>query len=285
MSSKRIRFVTDSTCDLPPDLIEQHRISVAPCYINYGGGSYADDGVQLVREQYYEQLPDLHPQPTTSAMPPGVAEDAIRAVMDDAEHVIIINVASKLSGVYNTFRLAAASVLPPDQYTLIDSTTMSMGLGYQVLIGAETAAATGDVAQVVAAIERVRAAQSVLCVLATIEYMRRSGRVSWAAAGIGALLQIKPLIEVNDGEVRALGRIRTFKRAVDELVSFAHERAPLDRLAVLHANNPEGAHALAERLADIAPPNVLFVNVTPTIGTHIGPGALGFAYVSQSWRN
>jgi DegV family protein with EDD domain len=285
MSSKRIRFVTDSTCDIPPDLIEQHGISVAPCYINYGGESYADDGVELVREQYYEALPDIHPHPTTSAMPPGVAEDAIRAVMDTAEHVVIVAVASKLSGVYNTFRLAAANVLEPEQYTLIDSGNTSMGLGFQVLMGAEAATAGSDVEQVVSTVHRVREASRVYCALATMEYLRRSGRVGWAAAGIGALLQIKPLIEVFDGEVHSLARSRTFKRAVDEMVELLQSRAPLDRLAILHANNPEGAAELAERLKDFAPPGVLFANVTPTIGTHIGPGGLGFAYVSQSWRN
>lgn len=285
MTSKRIRFVTDSTCDLPPEVLDQYGISVAPCYINYGGGSFADDGVELVREHYYEQLPDIHPHPTTSAMPPGVAEDAIRAVIDDAAHIIIVAVASKLSGVYNTFRLAANNVLKPEQYTLIDSGNTSMGLGFQVLLGAEAAEAGGDVAQVVDTIQRVRDATRVFCALATMEYLRRSGRVGWAAAGIGALLQIKPLIEVYDGEVHSLARIRTFKRAVDELVGLAHERAPLDRLAILHANNPDGAAELADRLQDVTPPGLLFASVTPTIGTHIGPGGLGFAYVSKSWRN
>jgi DegV family protein with EDD domain len=285
MSSKRIRFVTDSTCDIPTELVEQHGISVAPCFINYGGNSYADDGVELVREHYYETLPDIHPHPTTSAMPPGVAEDSIRAVMDDADHIIIVGVASKLSGVYNTFRLAAGNVLKPEQYTLIDSGNTSMGLGFQVLMGAEAAAAGSDVAQVVDTIHRVRNASRVFCALATMEYLRRSGRVGWAAAGIGALLQIKPVIEVHDGEVHSVARIRTFKRAVDEMVELLNQRAPLDRLAILHANNPDGATELAERLQDIMPPGLLFSSVTPTIGTHIGPGGLGFAYVSKSWRN
>jgi fatty acid-binding protein DegV len=109
--------------------------------------------------------------------------------------------------------------------------------------------------------------------------------VSWASAGIGALLQIKPILDVREGEVKSHSRVRTFKRAFDELVSLAHEQAPLDRLAIMHADNEKGAHELHEALKDIAPQMTITVNITPTIGTHIGPGGLGIATVNQAWRS
>jgi DegV family protein with EDD domain len=160
-----------------------------------------------------------------------------------------------------------------------------MGLGWQVIIAAETAEATGDVEAVKDAVQRVRNNQRVYAALDTLEYLRHSGRVSWASAGIGALLQIKPILDVREGEVKSHSRVRTFKRAFEELVTLAREQAPLDRLAIMHADNAQGAQELKEALKEIAPADTITVNITPTIGTHIGPGGLGFASVSKSWRN
>ncbi|MCL4251493.1 MAG: DegV family protein [Anaerolineae bacterium] len=283
MAFKNIRIITDSTCDIPADLLEQHKIGVAPCFINYGGNSYADDGVQLTREQYYKDLRHIRPVPKTSAFPPGIAEQLLDEAFQEAEHVVILCVPAKLSGVYNAFRLGASN-FPSEKVTLIDSGQVAMALGWQVLIAAETAEATGDVAQVLDAIKRVRANQRLYAALDTLEYLMHSGRVGWASASIGALLQIKPILDVQDGEVKQYARVRTFKRAFEALVDLAHQQAPLDRLGILHTDNEQGAQDLREALKDIVPENTLILNITPTIGTHIGPGGLGIATVSQSWK-
>ena len=284
MTFKKIHFVTDSTCDLPPDLVEQHHIGVVPCYVNFGGKSYADDGRDLIRENFYADMPHIHPMATTAGPPPGIAERVVADAFEGADHLMIVTAPSSLSGVYNTLRLAATR-LPTDRVTLIDSGMTAMALGWQVLLGAETAEKTGDLAAVMETIARVRAVARVYGGLATLDYLRHSGRVGWASAGIGTLLQIKPIVTVIDGEVIAVARVRTFSKAVDELLRLTAEQAPLDKLAVLHTHNPDGAHDLHRRLGDMAPPDTIFVNITPAIGTHIGPGALGVATVSQTWRN
>ncbi len=281
MTFKKIRFVTDSTCDLPPDIVEQYGIGVIPTYVNYNNRSYGDNGQDLVRETFYHDLPILNPFPTTAAPPPGIAEEIITRTFEGADHLFLISVASKLSGVYNVMRLGA-SKLPPDRVTLIDSRSVTMGLGFQVLMGLETANATGDVDQVQSVIESVRQRARVYAALETLEFLRRGGRVGWAAAGIGALLQIKPVLDVYDGEVRSGNRVRTFSRAVDELVRLTHAQTPLERLAILYAGDHERAVKLRERLADIAPPDTLIVSITPTIGTHVGNGGLGVATVCRS---
>ncbi len=280
---KRIRFVTDSTCDLPRDLVEKHGIGVVPCYLNFGTESYAD-GIEISREAFYDRLTTARPLPTTSAPPPGVAERIINQTFEGADHLVIISVPMKLSGVLNTLRLAA-SAIPPERLTLIDSGTTTMGLGWQVLIGAEVAEATGDLDAVLSAIQRARESQRMIAALPTLDNLRHSGRVSWAAASIGTLLNIKPLIEVRDGEVHSIARIRTFGRATDELIELARAEAPLDRLALLHANNAAGAQAMLDRLKDVAPPDTHIVNVTPVLGTYAGSGALGVATVRSSWRH
>lgn len=283
MTFKKIRFVTDSTSDIPGELVKQHHIGIVPAFVNYGGSSYADDGVELIREDYYNRLSSIRPFPTTSAPPPGLAEQVIKETFEDADHIVIVTAASKLSGIYNTMRLGASS-LPQDRVTLIDSLSTTMGLGWQVIIGAEVAEQTGDPRQVEAVILKVRAAQRVFAAIGAMEFLHRSGRVGWAAASLGTLLQIKPVIEVKDGEVDSIAKVRTFARAIEVLVKLTREVAPLDRLAILFASDTEGAEKLSEELRDIAPPNTIFVSVNPAIGTHIGPSGLGVAPVQQSWR-
>lgn len=280
MTFKKIRFVTDSTCDIPAETIAKYKIGVVPCYINFNNNSYADDGKEISRDDYYAQLPSIRPAATTAAMPPGVAEEFIMAAAEEADHVIVITVSSKLSGVYNAMKLGAGK-LSADKFTMVDSESLSMGMGWQIIYGAETAEKTGDVQQVLDVMEKVRQKSMLFAGLQTLEYLHRSGRVSWAAAGIGALLQIKPIVGVTRGEVKNITRVRTFSKAVDELVRVAHEYAPLERLAILYTNDESGAKELKERLKDIAPADTIVCSITPTIGTHIGPGGLGIVPVSK----
>jgi DegV family protein with EDD domain len=283
MTFKKIKFVTDSTCDIPPELVQKWGIGIVPAFVNYGGNSYADDGKELIREEFYARLLTMTETPTTAAPPPGLTEKVIKEAFEGADHLMVLTAPAALSGIYNSMRLGASS-LPPDCVTLIDSGTVTMALGWQVLVGAEVAAATGDVDKVIDAINRVRAHQKLYAGLATMEFLRRSGRVSWALAGIGALLQIKPMVEVKDGVVFPLARVRTFGKVMQELIALTRAQAPLDKLAILHANNPDGARDMQNQLADVIPPETLVINITTVIGTHIGPGALGVATVSKGWR-
>jgi DegV family protein with EDD domain len=283
MSFKKIRFVTDSVCDIPADLIKQHQIEVVPCYVNYDDQSFQDDGVQLIREDFYRKLPSMKKMPTTAAPAPGLTEAAItRAAADDA-HVIIITTPATLSGIFNAMRIGAAK-LPAERVTLIDSGILTMGIGWQVIIGAQVAAETGDLTKTLDAIQKVRQNQKLYAGLATMEFLRRGGRVSWAQAAFGSLLQIKPILNVYDGKVEAVERVRTFRNAVKKLVELSEAQAPLDKLAILHANNLEGAQELKDMLKGVAPADTLIAAVGPTLGTHIGPGALAVALVSAQWR-
>jgi DegV family protein with EDD domain len=283
MATKRIRFVTDSTCDIPAEIIDRYQIAVVPTYVNIGEASYADDGKQLDRTDYYNRLPTLTPFPTTAAPSPGVAKQFIEAAFSEADHVIILTAPARLSAIYESMRLGAAD-LPPDRVTLIDSQTVTMAMGYQVQIGAEVAAETGDVERVVAAITKARASIMMNALIDSLDNLRRSGRINLAAAGIGSLLQIKPIITIDDGEVVVLSRVRTSKRAREELVMRIRQQAPLERLSLLHANNLEGLAWMREQVADVAPEMVYEININPTLGTHVGPHCLGFVTLKQNWR-
>ncbi len=283
MTLTKIKFVTDSVADLPKDILDKYDIAVVPCFVNYDGQSFADDGKELDRASFYRNLPTMTSHPTTAAPPPALAEEIVKRHIEGADHLIAIVTPAKLSATYNSFRIGASG-LPANRFTLIDSGSLSLAMGWQVIIAAETAAKTGSVEATLDAIQRVRNNQALYCALSTMEFLRRSGRVGWAVAGIGALLQIKPLVQVLDGEVRPAARIRTFGKAVDRLIEFAREQGKLDKLAIIHSNNEEGALAMRETLKDVLPDDVIITRVGPTLGTHIGPGALGFASVSATWK-
>jgi len=283
MTFKKIRFIADSTCDIPPDVLKKWNIAIIPAFVNYGGGSYADDGIELDRVAYYDQLPTMTSQPSTAAPSPGLTESIITKVAAECDHVIMLTVPAKLSGIYNAFRLGASS-LPPDSYTIIDSGTTTMAMGFQVLVGAEIADATGDVSETVKAIERAQQHIRLYAAPESMVYLRRSGRVGWAAAGAATLLQIKPIISLADGVVESTARVRTFGKAVEKMVELALEQAPFDRLALLHTNNPDGAQEMKQMMGNAVPAETYIINITPVLGTHVGPKALGVITLNKGLR-
>lgn len=283
MTSQKIRIVTDSVCDISPELLAQWNIVVIPCYVNYHDHSYADDGVQLDRQAFYRALPSINPYPTTAAPSPAFAEDILRDALEGYDHVIGIHVPAALSSTFANIRAAAMNI-DPSRFTLIDSQTLTMGLGMQVLIAAEVAAATGSVQAVVETLDKVRRHQKLYAALYSLDALRRSGRVNGFISSIGTLLQIKPIIEVRDSQVHPINRIRTFSKAIDHLYELVAAQAPLDRLVVLHIQNMEGAQAFLERLGNLAPAGTPIVEVGPTLGTHIGIGSLGAATLSRNWK-
>lgn len=284
MTSKNIRITADRVCDLPEDILKELNISLVHTYVNIGDESIPDDGIHLDRSEFYERLPSLPSQPTTAAPSPGDAEAFFQSVIDDgANHVISIHVPEQLSGVYNTMRLGAEAVAK-NKITLVDSLQLTFGIGMQVWVAAELAQEIDDVDEILAAIERVRQNTELYAIIDTMEYLKRSGRVNSLIANIGTLLRIKPIVRVWDGDIETHARVRTWSRAEDKLRELTRAEAPLDRLAILHIANREGAELFLESIQDIAPEKTLIIEVTPTLGTHIGPGSVGVATLSKNWR-
>ncbi len=280
-----IAIVTDSTCDIPDDLVSRFGIQVIPTLINIGQQTLRD-GVDLARERFYEWLPTMPANPTTSAPAPGAFIEPYEASLQHAEHVISIHVASKLSGVYNAARLSAEQVAP-HRIHVVDSGQTSMGLGWTVLAAAEAVRNGASLEGVLHSIADTTPRVRVYALLNTLEFLARSGRVNMVQAGLSGLLHIKPLVELRDGVVSTLTRIRTWSRAVAALVERSQALAPFDRLAVMHTQYGEAAQAL---LSDICagvqcPPDTLIVPATTVIGAHVGPYALGIAAVLRSSKN
>jgi DegV family protein with EDD domain len=277
----RIRILTDSTSDIPPDVAARLHITVVPAYVQIGNSSHRDDGTELNRERFYADLPTMPSLPTTSVPPAHEFTAAYRSLMEEADGVIAIVVSTSLSGMYNVAKLGAQDV-PGLRIHVVDSGQVTMGLGWQVVAAAEAAAEGKDAQQILALIENMRPRVRVYATLDTLEFIRRSGRVGWARAKAAQMLRIKPTLEVLRGEVRDLGQTRTRRRAIDQLVERTRALGPLERLAILHTYAPE-IERFRERLADLcSPKNLLTVTVTTIIGAHVGPRGLGVAAVTTS---
>ena len=276
----RVRIVTDSTSDVPPELAERLHITVVPAYIQIGTHSYRDgvSSAGLSREEFYAQLPTLATPPTTAVPPAHEFATAYRSLSDEADEVLAIVVSSNLSGMYSVACLGAQQV-PGLKVHVVDSGQTSMGLGWMAIAAAEAAASGESAQQILALMADMKSRVRVYAMLDTLEYLRRSGRVSWARAKAAQILRIKPIVELLLGKVGEVGQTRTTRRAIDRLVELARALGPLERLAILHTY-ASGVDELRRRLADLCSPAQLpTVAVTTIIGAHVGPRGLGMAAV------
>jgi DegV family protein with EDD domain len=270
-----IKIVTDSTADIPPDLVAD--ITVVPCFIQFGATSFLDD-VDITREQFYARLASGGELPTTASPSAGMFEQAYRRVVGESDEVISLHVASALSSVCNAARVGAQAV-DPERITIFDSESVTMGLGWLCLAAARAARAGMSRAQIITLLDRMKPRIHVLAAPDTLEFLRRSGRVGWASAIVGQLLHIRPVIGVYRGIVRSIDRARTRARSIQRLVELVAALGRLESLAVLHTTAQEAAAQLARRVTPLAPQPIPVVEVTPVIGTHVGPNGLGLAAV------
>jgi len=274
-----VKIVTDSTCDLPADVIAQYGIVVMPLYIHVGHEGYLD-GVELSREQFYRDLPGYNPAPTTAASSPEKYRQAYESLArQGAGGILSIHISESLSTVLNTARLAAQEIQEV-RVTVFDSRQLSLGTGFLVETAAKAAAAGCSVSDIIALLNEQITRSHVFAALDTLEFLKRSGRMNGAVSAMGNLLQIKPLLRMYDGKPTA-ERVRTRERAMQRLLEMLYDVGPLERVAIVHTHAPERVAELRERAAQLLPSgDIMTMDITPVIGAHIGPGAVGFACVA-----
>ena len=275
-----IAIVTDSTSDIPDRLAEQFQISIVPNGIVIDGQSVLD-GKDISREEYYNRLPTMKVSPTTATSSSGMYQELYEKLFEKgAETILSIHAPRVLSGIFGAASAAAQAF--GDRVRVIDSGQITLGMGYQVLAVAQLALQGASLDTILALLESVRQRARVIAMLDTLEYVQRSGRVSWARARIGTLLHLKPFVEVRDGQVLSLGETRTRRRGIEHLRELLYRLGPLERLAILHTNAEDDARQFLSSLAMDVPPDPLVVNITTVIGTHTGPNGLGFATVIRA---
>ena len=269
-------IVTDSTADIPKELATQYQIHIVPNIVVIDGQSL-EDGKDLSRREFYDNLPLMKTNPTTSTSSPGVYQQLYGDILKrGADQIVSIHASSQLSGIFNAASLGAQAF--GDQVKVIDSENLSLGLGFQVLAAAQ-AAITQPLDGILSVVKDVRSRARLVAMLDTLEYVHRSGRVSWARAQIGALLRIKPFLEIKDGVVLSKGKARTRKNGIQRLRKMLLDLGPLEQLAILHSNAEADARELLAEMTPRVPTRPLLVYVTTVIGTHVGPNGLGFVAI------
>ena len=278
-----VKIVTDSTCDLPGEVAKNHDITVVPCYINLKERSY-QDGVEMSRQEFYERLPAFNPLPTTSA--PGneaFASVYHRLAMQGARAIISIHVSSTWSSVVNVATLAARE-FKEIPVTVIDSGQVTLGLGHLALAAARAAQAGRNLAEIREMVTGMIPRVWVYAALDTLEYLQRGGRVSRLMSSLGGLLQIKPVLRIHNGVIE-VEKMRTFGKAVQRVVDRVRELGPLEQLSLVHSHAIEKLENLCQQAQSLFPIGTqentpLVGEVTPAIGVHAGPGAVGLVGVT-----
>ena len=272
-----IAIVTDSTADIPDELVKAYQIHVVPNLIIMNGQSY-EDGKGISRQEFYERLPDMKAPPTTSAAPFGKYQQIYQRLLEQGSHNIVsIHAPTQLSGIFNAASTAAREF--GERIQVLDSGMVTLGLGFQVLSAAEAVARGATLKVVLEVIGDVRRKVHTVAMLDTLEYVRRSGRVSWARARLGNLLQIKPILEIKGGQVLSLGEARTRRKGIQRLKELLKKLGDLERLAILHTNAETEARQFMDEFKSGLSSDPMVVYVTTVIGTHVGPNGLGFAAV------
>lgn len=279
-----IRIVTDSTADLEASDVERHGIIVVPLHIHFGVEVFRD-GIDMAKAEFYDRLVQSAILPRTSQ--PGVSDfQQAYEQVTDAEAIVSIHIGGKLSGTINAAQTAArllaeaSPAAPP--VTVVDSDQASLGLGFAAIAAAEAAEAGDDVDAVVAAAKGAAARSRVLLFVDTLEYLQKGGRIGRARAFLGTLLRTKPVLELAHGEIEGIERPRTRRKAVERLFELTVRTPNPKRISILYGTTPDEAETLAQRVRDaVLDVPVTVVQVSPVIGVHTGPAALGAAIERQ----
>ncbi len=274
-----IRIVTDSTCDLPQSVAAHLQITVLPLFINIGKEAYLD-GVDMSRQTFYQKLPTFKPHPTTAAPGPDTFQQTYeRLAMEGATEILSIHIAETLSATVNIARVAARQTTAVP-VTVFDSGQLSLGMGFMAQTAAAAAAQGASMKEILNLLKEQGSRTHVFAVIDTLTYLRRSGRMNGVVAGIGSLLQIKPLLKMHQGEA-ASERVRTLSAAHKRLMTLLKEVGPVEKAALVHTNAANRAESLRRQAAHLLPGGEIpSVDITPVLGAHLGPNALGFACVS-----
>ena len=276
-----IRIVTDSSCDLPDDVIAQHRIEIVPLTIRFGEEELVDRE-QLSSEEFWRRLTTGQTLPETAAPSVGRFQQAFtRLVSAGADGIVVICISSKISATIQSATLAAEQFTAGIPLRVIDSGLVSAALGLAVIEAAQAAAAGGSIDEVEAAGRSACERGRIFATPDTLEYLRHGGRIGGAAALIGGLLDVKVLIGFEDGKVAGIGRVRSRKRALAAVLDHVRENAgSITHLAVVHADPVELTDFL-ENLSQAYQGEVMLCRFGPVVGTHIGPGAIGVTYLAS----
>ncbi len=275
-----VKVVTDSTSDLPRELAQELGITVVPLNVHFGTDTFRD-GDGMTADQFYHRLLTSPALPKTSAPSPGTFRECYARLAGETNEIVSVHISSKLSGTYEAALTGKRDLGDHCRVEVIDSQTVTMGLGLLAVTAAKAAKRGAGLDEVVKLVRDAAPGIYMASAVESLEYLQKGGRIGRAQAWLGSLLSIKPIISVSGGEVVPLERVRTYSRAVARVYELLEERLPARELAVMYSTDPVEADKLMGHLHEAFPAQPVYLaRFGPVLGTYMGPDCLAFA----AWR-
>ena len=280
-----IAIITDTDSSLPAELADRYGIHQVPIMVQFGDEGF-ETGVEIDDAQVFARIDRENKLPTTAAPSPGkFAESFQLAFNNGAESILCFCVSSEISATYNNAVLAAREEFPGRDIEVVDTRNLTMGQGFIVLAAAEALQAGASKDEALALAKSVGERAHLYAALSTLKYLAMSGRVGSLAAGLAGLLNVKPILTIQDGKLDLLERVRTRSKSLERVIELAEGTIagkPIERMAVVHVNALEEAkhfeRHLRTRLA--CPEEIIFAELTPGLSVHSGSGMLGVSFVT-----
>lgn len=272
-----IKIVTDSSADLPAELVQELGITVVPLYVRFGDEVYRER-VDITEDEFYQKLLHGTVHPVTIQPTPQDFIDVYQKLSQEADGIVSIHISSKLSGTCNSALQGKKMIEKGCPIEVVDSQSITMGLGLIDIVAATAAKAGEGLQQVVEEAKQAIPNTRVLGLLDTLKYLLLGGRIGKAKALLGSILNVKPMIALKDGEVVPAGQARTRTKGIQRLFDFVKDTSNIQDLAILHSTTPDEAQTLAERVDPIfTKERIKFARLGTTLGVHGGPDFLAVA--------
>ncbi|MFL7840521.1 MAG: DegV family protein [Candidatus Promineifilaceae bacterium] len=284
MSKRKVAVVMDSTANLSPEVLAENYLQTIPLNLIWGGESYRD-GIDITTDEFYKRLENSSELPTTSQPSVGDFHELYTRVAETTDSIVCVTLSSGISGTYAS-AVGAADLMEGFPIEVVDSLSASVGHGFIALAAARAAKAGAGLQEAAQAARELVPKMNVFFAVDTLEYLHRGGRIGGASWLIGSALSIKPVLQISDGLIDSMARVRTKKKALAYLADLAEERFKGHdnvHLAVVDAVSPDEAHLLGEELQKrLNPVEFMYGELSPVIGTHAGPGTVGFGGYYES---
>jgi len=279
-----VAIVTDSTANIPDPLIKQYHLSVAPLILIWGEETF-QDGVDIQPEEFYRRLPEAKVMPSTSQATIPSMKSTFERLLESGFDVLGIFLSSKLSGTVQSAQQAREMLSSgAERVAIVDSLATTLAMGLPILAAARAADAGENLSECEKVAVRACNQTGVLFVVETLEFLRRGGRIGGAQALLGSALNIKPILELQDGKIESVERIRTKGKALERMLDLAEEKmggAKPVRIGVVHADAEAGAQELLETARQrFSPVEAILSSLSPVIGAHVGPGTIAMAFMT-----
>jgi len=281
----QVMVVTDSTANIPGNLLPDAPIQIIPLQLIWGE-QILQDGVDIQPSEFYKKLRTAEVLPTTSQATPEEFKKVYMHLLEQGYDILSMHISSKLSGTLDS-ATQARQAFPGSHIELVDTLSASMAMGFQVLAAARVAAMGASLHDCKAVAEKAKAQTGVYFALNTLEFLQRGGRIGGATALLGTMLNLKPLLELRDGQIESVDKVRTFSKTLERLLDLVSAKLESEpgpvRLCVIHGDAPTEANQLLEAAIQRFDTSLVTeaptTEISPVIGTHAGPGALGLAYM------